>query len=74
VALLLQYELAKELAPLRNRGVLIIGSAVKMAIPSAEHYLPLLYALALKEENENISFFNDKVVMGSITMTSVKIS
>jgi len=29
--------------------------------------------LALKEENEPLSFFNDKAVMGSLTMTSVKI-
>jgi len=35
--------------------------------------LPLLYALALKDENDSISLFNDKPVMGSLTMTSVKI-
>ncbi len=119
------YELAKELASLRNKGVLIIGSgnmvhnlgmiawdkmnadnfafdwaaeandkmkkfilandhkslinfrsqgkAFDLAIPSPEHYLPLIYTLALKEENEKISFFNDKAVAGSLTMTSVKI-
>ena len=119
------YELAKELAPLRNKGVLIIGSGnmvhnlrmvdwrrlnevnysydwaseasekmkkfilsgdykplveyqsqgkeFKLAVPTPEHYLPLLYALALKQENEMISLFNDKAVGGSLTMTSVKI-
>jgi 4,5-DOPA dioxygenase extradiol len=119
------YELAKELAVLRTKGVLIIGSgnmvhnlgmiawdkmnadnfafdwaaeandkmrkfilandhkslinfrsqgkAFDLAIPSPEHYLPLIYTLALKEENEKISFFNDKAVAGSLTMTSVKI-
>ncbi len=119
------YELAKELAPLRNKGVLIIGSGnmvhnlrmvdwkrlnevnysydwaseasekmkkfilcgdhkklinyqsqgkeFNLAIPTPEHYLPLLYALALKQENEMISLFNDKAVGGSLTMTSVKI-
>jgi 4,5-DOPA dioxygenase extradiol len=48
-----------------------LGPAVQLAIPTHEHYLPLLYALALKEKDEEISFFNDKPVMGSLTMTSV---
>lgn len=119
------YELAKELAALRKKGVLIIGSgnmvhnlgkiawskineddyaydwareandkmkqyilsgnhqplidysaqgkAFELAIPTPDHYLPLLYTLALKTEKENISLFNDKAVAGSLTMTSVKI-
>ena len=119
------YELASELASLRRKGVLIIGSgnmvhnlrmmawdkmnvddfgydwaieagtkmktcilngdhqklinyqsqgrAFDLAIPTPEHYLPLLYTLALKEEDEKVSLFNDKAVGGSITMTSVKI-
>ena len=50
------------------------GKAFDLAIPSPDHYLPLLYTLALKEENEKVSLFNDKVVAGSITMTSVKIA
>ncbi|WP_020213570.1 4,5-DOPA dioxygenase extradiol [Flavobacterium rivuli] len=49
------------------------GKAFEKAIPSPEHYLPLLYTLALKGENENVSIFNDKAVAGSLTMTSVKI-
>lgn len=28
------------------------GKSFELAIPTPEHYLPLLYALALKEENE----------------------
>jgi 4,5-DOPA dioxygenase extradiol len=119
------YELAKELAPLRKKGVLIVGSgnmvhnlrmvawdkldaaefgfdwalearekmkryitdgdhrslidyrsqgrAFQLAIPTPEHYLPLLYALALKEDSEPVSFFNDKAVAGSLTMTSIRI-
>ena len=119
------YELAKELAALRRKGVLIVGSgnmvhnlrmvawdrmnepefgydwsiemntlfkkhitngdhqalidyeklskSAKLAIPTPDHYYPLLYALALQEKNEQPLFFNDKVLMGSITMTSVKI-
>ncbi|WP_449284322.1 4,5-DOPA-extradiol-dioxygenase [Lutibacter aestuarii] len=49
------------------------GKAFDLAIPTPEHYLPLLYTLALKEENEKITLFNDKAVGGSLTMTSIKI-
>ena len=119
------YDLARELSPLRKKGVLIIGSgnmihnlgmvawdrlntddygfswalearekmknyissgehqplinysaqgkAFKLSVPTPEHYLPLLYALALKDQNEEVSFFNDKTIAGSLAMTSVKI-
>jgi 4,5-DOPA dioxygenase extradiol len=116
------YDLARELAELRKKGVLVIGSGnmvhnlravdwgkpnqgfdwameansrfkklildndhkqlinykslgreVELSIPTPEHYLPLLYALALKTENEQVAFFNDKSVMGSLSMTSVRI-
>ncbi len=50
-----------------------LGREVQLAVPTPDHFLPLLYALALKEEHESVSFFNDKPVMGSLTMTSVKI-
>ena len=49
------------------------GKAFQLSIPTPEHYLPLLYTLGLKEEKEDLSFFNDKTVMGSISMTSVMI-
>ncbi|WP_431136959.1 4,5-DOPA dioxygenase extradiol [Psychroserpens mesophilus] len=49
------------------------GKAFDLAIPTPEHYMPLLYTLALKEENETIELFNDKPVGGALTMTSVKI-
>jgi len=52
---------------------MLLGREVQMAVPTPEHYLPLLYTLALKGENEQVTFFNDKAVMGSLTMTSVKI-
>ena len=51
----------------------LLGKEVQMAVPTADHYIPMLYALALKKENEELSFFNDKAVMGSLTMTSFKI-
>jgi 4,5-DOPA dioxygenase extradiol len=50
-----------------------LHAASKLAIPTPDHYYPLLYALALQEKNEKISFFNDKAVGGAFTMTSVKI-
>jgi 4,5-DOPA dioxygenase extradiol len=50
-----------------------LGPAARLAIPTPEHYLPLLYALSLQEKNEQASFFNDKPIGGSLTMTSVKI-
>lgn len=114
------YELAKELAELRKKGVLIVGSgnivhnlgridwsnpngifdwaqefntkvksaisindhkplidytslgkAAALSIPTPDHYLPLLYVLGLKEQKDEVSFFNDKTVMGSISMTSL---
>ncbi|MDQ7948885.1 MAG: 4,5-DOPA dioxygenase extradiol [Pedobacter sp.] len=57
--------------PLINYGQL--GSAAQLAIPTPEHYLPLLYTLGLQQANEEATLFNDKAVGGSLTMTSVKI-
>ncbi|HSY62343.1 MAG TPA: 4,5-DOPA dioxygenase extradiol [Cytophaga sp.] len=45
----------------------------KYAIPTPEHYLPLLYTLGLKKSNDTISFFNDVTTNGSIAMTGVLI-
>lgn len=45
-----------------------------LAIPTPEHYIPLLYTLALQEGNDNITIFNDKIVAGSLSMTSVLIN
>ena len=116
------YDLAKELAALRRKGILIVGSGnivhnlrmvnfgmpdtgydwaieantkmkklitghddkslinykslgkeIELSAPTPEHYLPLLYTLALREEKDPVSFFNDKEVYGSLAMTSVKI-
>lgn len=118
------FELAKELAALRKKGVLIIGSgnmvhnlgmiawskinepeygfdwaheinavfkknisernflplinyeslgtAAKLAVPTPDHYYPLIYTLGLMEKSDDVSFFNDKAVGGSLTMTSFK--
>ncbi len=42
-------------------------------VPSPDHYLPLLYVLALQQQHESLSIFNDANVLGSIAMTSFKI-
>jgi 4,5-DOPA dioxygenase extradiol len=119
------YELAQELAALRDKGVLIVGSgnmvhnlrmvawdrlgdkeygydwaleasaamkksilsgdhkpligfktqgrAFDLAIPTPEHYLPLLYVLALQGKGEAATLFNDRAIGGSLTMTSVRV-
>lgn len=70
-------ELVKKMILENNHQALIdyklLGSAVQLAVPTPDHFLPLLYALALKRDDEEVSFFNDKAVMGSLTMTSLKI-
>ena len=50
-----------------------LGKEATLSIPTPEHYLPLLYTLGLKNSKEAVSFFNDKAVGGSLTMTSVKV-
>ncbi len=50
-----------------------LGMAFQLSIPTPEHFLPLIYAVALKGENDSIQFFNDKPVAGSLTMTSLRI-
>jgi 4,5-DOPA dioxygenase extradiol len=47
-----------------------LGPAARLSIPTPEHYLPMIYILGLKDAKDNISFFNDKTVMGSVSMTS----
>lgn len=51
----------------------LLGEAVHLSIPTNEHYLPLLYSLSLRTIEDPISFFTDQVVLGSISMQSVRI-
>lgn len=118
------YELARELAALRKKGVLIVSSgnmvhnlrmvawdkldapfgydwaiemnelfknkiasgdhqalvkfealnkASKLAIPTPDHYYPLMYTLGLQDQGEEATIFNDKLVAGSLSMTSVRV-
>jgi 4,5-DOPA dioxygenase extradiol len=50
-----------------------LGKSVQLAIPTPEHYLPMVYSLGLKEDREELSLFNDKLLGGSLSMTSFKI-
>ncbi len=50
-----------------------LGSEVKLAIPTPEHYLPLMYTLGLQNSTDETTLFNDKAIGGSLTMTSVQI-
>ncbi|EPG72953.1 aromatic ring-opening dioxygenase, catalytic subunit LigB [Leptospira fainei serovar Hurstbridge str. BUT 6] len=49
-----------------------LGTAAQLAVPTPEHYIPMLYALALAGENEEISFYNDKI-QSTVSMTSFRI-
>lgn len=71
------HALFKKLILEGNHAALIdynsLGEAARLAVPTPEHYLPLLYALALREADEALSFFNDVLVGGSLAMTCVRI-
>jgi len=47
-----------------------LGDDGRLAVPTAEHYLPLLYAAGLRRPGEPVAFFNE-TVLGSISMSSV---
>lgn len=49
------------------------GQLAQLAVNSAEHYLPLLYILGLKEKDEPVSFFAEKIWGGSLSMRCVRI-
>jgi 4,5-DOPA dioxygenase extradiol len=50
-----------------------LGPAAHLAVPTNEHYLPLLYILALQDKQEQIHFFADRVTLGSLSMRSLQI-
>jgi len=50
-----------------------LGEQARLSIPTNEHYLPLLYTLALRQPGEPVSFFAEGVTLGSISMRSVRI-
>ena len=50
-----------------------LGESAKKAIPTNEHYLPMLYTLALRRKDEPLRFFADRVTLGSISMRAFRI-
>ncbi len=50
------------------------SKAIQLAVPTPDHFIPLIYALGLQEKNESLQLFNDAMLAGSLSMTSIKIS
>lgn len=67
----------KELIVKRDHQALVhyetLGSEAALSIPTNEHYLPLLYILALQAEGEEAGFFAEGVTLGSISMRGVRV-
>lgn len=50
-----------------------LGPSAHLAVPTNEHYLPLLYVLAVQTEDEPVRFFAESVTLGSISMRSLQL-
>lgn len=49
-----------------------IGKAAKLAVPTPDHYYPLLYAAGIAGSKAQPTIFNDVPMGGSLTMTSIQ--
>ena len=47
-----------------------IHPRIQLGVPTLEHYIPLLYVLGMSRKSDRIDIFNDKVIAGSLSMTS----
>jgi len=63
--------LAKDHAGLANMDSL--GADASLCIPTPEHYLPLLYVIALQRPDDALTFLTEGIELGSIGMMSVAI-
>jgi 4,5-DOPA dioxygenase extradiol len=52
---------------------LALGEDARLSAPTPEHYLPLLYVLAQQDPGERLTFFNDRIDVGSVSMLGVKV-
>ncbi|MDP2763436.1 MAG: 4,5-DOPA dioxygenase extradiol [Brevundimonas sp.] len=50
-----------------------LAEDARLSVPTDEHYLPLLYVAAQRQPGDEVSFFNDVIEGGSISMTGVRI-
>jgi 4,5-DOPA dioxygenase extradiol len=50
-----------------------LGSSARLAVPTLDHYLPLLYTIALQEENESLTFTHEGFQHGSLSMRCFQI-
>jgi 4,5-DOPA dioxygenase extradiol len=50
-----------------------LGRSARLAVPTLEHYLPLLYVLGTQDKADRVKFFSEKVTLGSMSMRSVKL-
>ena len=58
----------KNIIDYQNQGI-----SLQYSVPTPDHYLPLIYILGLKTSSEELSLFNDELIGGSLSMTSVRI-
>jgi 4,5-DOPA dioxygenase extradiol len=47
--------------------------SARLAVPTLDHYLPLLYVLGAQDKADGVSFFVDKVTLGAMSMRSVRV-
>jgi 4,5-DOPA dioxygenase extradiol len=70
-------ERARALMTAGDDGPLIayeaLGNDAVLAVPTPEHYLPLLYVLALRAPGESVRFPVEGFDGGSVSMTSVQV-
>ncbi len=50
-----------------------LGRSAQLSVPTLDHYLPLLYVLGAKDQEDTVSFFAEKVTLGSMSMRSVRL-
>lgn len=47
------------------------GEDAQLAVPSMDHYLPLLYVLGSSDPTDDLEFLSDEIVFSSLSMTSL---
>ena len=69
-------ERVRELLLAGNHGPLVayeaLGRDAQLSVPTPDHYLPLLYVLGLRRQEDPVSFPVDGVDGGSVSMLAVR--